>query len=305
MVITHYQRLLNYIVPDIVHVLSKGRIVKTGGKELALELEASGYAQFQEAPSRRNKTMAELTLMKNAAEQQLAAEWQAREGQAAGRGAVARGRVRALCRDRAAASARRGVEVHRSARADARCQAAGEPARCRREGAREGCRRACSADVDSRRLVFVDGAFVPELSDLADLETGLTIRPMAQALAAGDALVDRTRPGASRPTMSAVALNTAFMGDGVVIHVAAGAAIERPIHLVFAATGDKPAALFTRSLVVVEKGARAMLVESHEGADGREYQANTALEIVGRRRRRMSITSRSRARATRRCTCRR
>src|SRR3954447_14765408 len=49
-VITHYQRLLNYIVPDIVHVLSKGRIVKTGGKELAHELEASGYAQFQEAP---------------------------------------------------------------------------------------------------------------------------------------------------------------------------------------------------------------------------------------------------------------
>ena len=47
-VITHYQRLLDYIVPDIVHVLSKGRIVKTGGKELALELEASGYARYQE-----------------------------------------------------------------------------------------------------------------------------------------------------------------------------------------------------------------------------------------------------------------
>jgi Fe-S cluster assembly ATP-binding protein len=47
-VITHYQRLLNYIVPDVVHVLSKGRIVKTGGKELALELEAHGYAQFQD-----------------------------------------------------------------------------------------------------------------------------------------------------------------------------------------------------------------------------------------------------------------
>ena len=45
-VITHYQRLLDYIVPDVVHVLSKGRIVKTGGKELALELEASGYAQY-------------------------------------------------------------------------------------------------------------------------------------------------------------------------------------------------------------------------------------------------------------------
>jgi Fe-S cluster assembly ATP-binding protein len=47
-VITHYQRLLNYIVPDVVHVLSKGRIVKTGGKELALELESSGYAQFRD-----------------------------------------------------------------------------------------------------------------------------------------------------------------------------------------------------------------------------------------------------------------
>jgi Fe-S cluster assembly ATP-binding protein len=45
-VITHYQRLLNYIVPDYVHVLSQGRIVKSGGKELALELEAKGYAEF-------------------------------------------------------------------------------------------------------------------------------------------------------------------------------------------------------------------------------------------------------------------
>ena len=47
-VITHYQRLLNHIVPDVVHVLSRGRIVKTGGKELALELEAKGYAQYQD-----------------------------------------------------------------------------------------------------------------------------------------------------------------------------------------------------------------------------------------------------------------
>jgi Fe-S cluster assembly ATP-binding protein len=47
-VITHYQRLLNYIVPDVVHVLSRGRVVRTGGKELALELEANGYAQYRE-----------------------------------------------------------------------------------------------------------------------------------------------------------------------------------------------------------------------------------------------------------------
>jgi Fe-S cluster assembly ATP-binding protein len=47
-VITHYQRLLDYIVPDVVHVLSKGRIVKTGGKELAFELESTGYAQYRD-----------------------------------------------------------------------------------------------------------------------------------------------------------------------------------------------------------------------------------------------------------------
>ena len=43
LVITHYQRLLDYIVPDVVHILYKGRIVKSGPKELALELEAKGY----------------------------------------------------------------------------------------------------------------------------------------------------------------------------------------------------------------------------------------------------------------------
>jgi Fe-S cluster assembly ATP-binding protein len=46
-VVTHYQRLLNYIVPDFVHVLAEGRIVKSGGKELALELEESGYVGIE------------------------------------------------------------------------------------------------------------------------------------------------------------------------------------------------------------------------------------------------------------------
>jgi Fe-S cluster assembly ATP-binding protein len=46
-VITHYQRLLEYIVPDFVHILYKGRIVKSGGKELALELEAKGYDEIK------------------------------------------------------------------------------------------------------------------------------------------------------------------------------------------------------------------------------------------------------------------
>ena len=51
-VVTHYQRLLDYIVPDFVHVLIDGRIAQSGGKELARELEAKGYTWLEEAPAR-------------------------------------------------------------------------------------------------------------------------------------------------------------------------------------------------------------------------------------------------------------
>jgi len=47
--VTHYQRLLNYVVPDVVHVLADGRIVRSGGKELALELEERGYGWLEAA----------------------------------------------------------------------------------------------------------------------------------------------------------------------------------------------------------------------------------------------------------------
>jgi Fe-S cluster assembly ATP-binding protein len=54
--VTHYQRLLNYIVPDFVHVLYKGRIVRSGGKELALELEEKGYDWIKEADAADQRT---------------------------------------------------------------------------------------------------------------------------------------------------------------------------------------------------------------------------------------------------------
>jgi Fe-S cluster assembly protein SufD len=136
-----------------------------------------------------------------------------------------------------------------------------------------------AGDMDARRIVFVDGRFVAELSDVADLSAGLSIRSMAQALAGGDPLVaDRLGKVVPADREGVVALNTALMTDGAVIHVAKGATLERPIHLVFAATGQTPASVFTRSLVVIEQGARAMLVESHEAGAG--HQVNTALELV-------------------------
>jgi Fe-S cluster assembly protein SufD len=134
-------------------------------------------------------------------------------------------------------------------------------------------------DIDARRIVFVDGTFVPELSDLANLSPGLTIRSMASALAAGDPLValylGKVVPAEGE---GVIALNTALMRDGALIHVAKGATVEHPIHLVFAATGKRPASVFTRSLIVIEQGARVMLVESHDAAES--HQINTALELV-------------------------
>jgi Fe-S cluster assembly ATP-binding protein len=55
--VTHYQRLLNYIVPDFVHVLYKGRIVRSGGRELALELEEKGYDWIKEAVGRQRSAL--------------------------------------------------------------------------------------------------------------------------------------------------------------------------------------------------------------------------------------------------------
>jgi len=136
-----------------------------------------------------------------------------------------------------------------------------------------------AGDIDARRIVFVDGMFVPELSDLANLSRGLTIRSMAEAMAAGDPqLAAHLGKVVSSEREGVVALNTALMRDGALVRVAKGATLERPIHLVFAATGARPASVFTRSLVVIESGARAMLVESHDAAAA--HQVNTALELV-------------------------
>lgn len=135
-------------------------------------------------------------------------------------------------------------------------------------------------DIDRRRIVFVDGVFAPDLSDFSDLESGLSIRPMAEALAQGDPLMTAYLGKVAANDDVAVALNTAFMGDGAVIRIAEGIVVEHPIHLVFITAGEKPAAEFMRSLVVVEPGARAMLVESYVGPAGPDYQINSALELV-------------------------
>jgi Fe-S cluster assembly protein SufD len=168
------------------------------------------------------------------------------------------------------------------------------------------------AAIGPRRIVFVDGALVPELSDLAALDPGLSIYSLADALSRGHFPPYACAPaslasgqgegreneglGAAGPADGNVAyeLNTAFMGDGAVVKVEAGAQIARPLHLVFVYGARRATALFSRSLVILETGAGLTLLESHEGPDGIDYQVNTALDLVvgdGARLERIKVTA--------------
>ncbi|AWL98707.1 Fe-S cluster assembly protein SufD [Bradyrhizobium amphicarpaeae] len=134
------------------------------------------------------------------------------------------------------------------------------------------------AGLEFRRLTIVDGAFVPELSDLADLEPGVSIGAMIEALDADDTRVALDAGLAADDI--AVALNTAFAADGVIIAVDPDVVVERPIQLAFVTTAGTPSATFTRSSLDLGSGAAITLVETHEGPDQSDYQTNTALRLV-------------------------
>jgi Fe-S cluster assembly protein SufD len=139
---------------------------------------------------------------------------------------------------------------------------------------------AFAAGMTPRRIVIVDGVFVPDLSDIASLEPGLSIGSLADAIAKGEpGVVERLSRRTALSDDPAFALNTAMMGDGVVITVAEGVTVERPVHLVFVTTSDKPVSVFTRSLISVGQGARLSVLESHESANGIDNQANHALDV--------------------------
>jgi Fe-S cluster assembly protein SufD len=225
---------------------------------------------------------AEIRQIKTAAEQGLADAFSRVRGSLPGAGAVAAMRDKAFSDFEARGLPHRRVEEWkytdlRALMRDAKPLAVPPDAAARQRAASVD---SLVGDIDRRRIVFVDGVFVPDLSDLAGLESGLTIRPMAEALAQGDPLVAAHLDKSAVNDDVALALNTAFMGDGAVIRIAEGIVVEHPIHLVFVTASEKPAASFLRSLVVVERGARAMLVESYVGPAGQDYQVNSAMELV-------------------------
>jgi Fe-S cluster assembly protein SufD len=134
--------------------------------------------------------------------------------------------------------------------------------------------------VEAVRLSFVNGHLIAEASDLAKVPAGVTVTPLTQALSEGHPLLDRLTPVRQASENPIYQLNTAFLADGAVIHVAAGAKVETPIHLRFVAAGSQAFSTATRVLVVLDAGAEATILETHEGPDGVAYQPNDAVDVV-------------------------
>ena len=138
--------------------------------------------------------------------------------------------------------------------------------------------------LGSARLTLVNGHVAAELSEAVTFPDGVELVPLNDALASGHPLLAELGAVAVAHDNPVYQLNTAFMADGAILRVAAGTRVERPIHLRFINNGSQAFATATRVLVVVEEGASLTLVDSHEGPDGLEYQANDVVEFIVRDR---------------------
>ncbi len=135
------------------------------------------------------------------------------------------------------------------------------------------------AGIASARLTFVNGHLIRELSDLDRLPEGVTITPLNEAMTQADPRLKRLAPVEQARANPIYQLNTAFLADGALISVAAGAKPAQPVHLRFIGTGAEDFSTATRVLVEVGDGAEVVVLESHEGPDGVVYQPNDALDV--------------------------
>ncbi len=137
-----------------------------------------------------------------------------------------------------------------------------------------------AASFDSHRLVSVDGAFRPDLSDLDLLKTkGIEVASLADALGAPTGWVRENLAQVNTPEDDAVvSLNAAFMSGGIVMRVDAGVTLDKPLHIIDVQTGA-PSSDFTRNLIVVGEAAKLTLVESM-ATESAEFQRNSATELL-------------------------
>ncbi|HEX2252078.1 MAG TPA: Fe-S cluster assembly protein SufD [Thermoanaerobaculia bacterium] len=165
-------------------------------------------------------------------------------------------------------------------------------------GAAEAADLAPHAFAGAHQLVFVDGFFVPALSDADGLPEGVRAGSLAAALDAEPeaveahlghhAVFEPGTGGGSREEQPFVALNTALFADGAWLRVPRGVVVEKPIHLLFlssaGAAGGEPPAAFPRNLIVLDENAQATVVESYgstrEAAAGARYWTCPVTEVV-------------------------
>lgn len=140
----------------------------------------------------------------------------------------------------------------------------------------------------ARRLVFLDGRLVPELSRTAALPPGVTFTGLAAVLAAGN-MDDLIRTHLGRYAIAAegrsgafTRLNTALFADGALLHLPEGIILEGPVHLIFVATGRQGAAVVShpRVLIVMDRGSQATVVETYTGIGEGAGMTNAVTEIA-------------------------
>ncbi len=139
-------------------------------------------------------------------------------------------------------------------------------------------------DAPAHLLVFVDGHFDSSLSRIGELPAGTRIESISSVLRSSAELVEywvarKTATASSEPFLE---LNNAFLEDGAWVSIGAGTLLDRPVHLLFVATGSEaePVASHPRSLVRLGAGARAQLIESYVSLDSGVSFANAVTEIL-------------------------
>jgi Fe-S cluster assembly protein SufD len=127
---------------------------------------------------------------------------------------------------------------------------------------------------DATRILFVNGRSVATLREqgfvYGSVAHGDDPRPQTAAI------ISRERDYSDN---AAVALNSAFMDDWIFLRIPAGTKLDKPLHLEFREVGDKAFATYPRVLIVVEDGASANIIETHDGPDGVAYQTNGLIEF--------------------------
>jgi Fe-S cluster assembly protein SufD len=130
-------------------------------------------------------------------------------------------------------------------------------------------------------LVIVNGLFDPKLSRLARLPRGVTIAGLGTSLDHHAAAIEpHLGQHAQVEKNPFVALNASFLRDGAYVHVPRGVIVEKPIHLLYIATASRPVMSHPRTLIVIEEGASATIVETYVGGANQIYWTNAVTEII-------------------------